>query len=286
MTNAKRSGLVQPPSSPPAESSGEPSVDDAMRRAGRLGAGSYRVLTLLVCMALLFTDSAVAAPTATLKVRALPIPGFAGTGNILGAGTEVEVQVTIAGTEYGGYPSPLTGVNVYAPAGVRVTSTGFATCAATVLEALGAIGCPKKSSAGPPGVGLGVVSFGGEAVPEKVSIREFVAPGGGLTFYVEGNTPASFQILEPGRWTMASAPFGPELIVEVPLIETVPGADDASVTSFDVKVGAAYRRGKRTISYLTQPKSCPRGGFPVKLELKFLSSVAVPVAAVVPCPAR
>jgi hypothetical protein len=245
----------------------------------RRGSASLTVLVYLAAV-----SAAAATPTATLAVRAIPIPGFPGTGAILGAATAVETQVTISGTEYGGFPSPLTGINVYAPAGVRIASTGFPVCARAVLEAQGPVGCPKRSSAGPPGVGLGVVSFGGDRVPEKVSIHEFVAPGGGLTFYVEGNTPASFQFLEPAHWIEASPPYGSELLVEVPLVETVPGADDASVTSFTVKVGTAYRQGRKTISYLTEPKRCPRGGFPVKMELKFLSGETVPLTRILPCP--
>jgi hypothetical protein len=259
------------------------STASRQRRSVRPVRGGFLCLTLVLVSPAL-ASVASAAPTATFNVAALPIPGFRGTGDILGAGAEVEVEVTIKGTEYGGFPSPLTGIDVYAPAGATVTPAGFATCAPPVLEASGPSGCPKKSSAGPRGVGLGVVSFGGEPVPEKVSIQEFIAPGGGLTFYVDGNTPASFQILERAHWVTASAPFGPELIVEVPLIETVPGADDASVTSFKVTVGAAYRKGGKTVSYLTEPKKCPRGGFRVKLELKFLSGETVPVTNAVPCP--
>ncbi len=230
--------------------------------------------------------TASAAPTATLKVTALPIPGFPGTGDILGAGFEVQTRVTISGSEYGGFPSPLTGIDIYTPAGVKIAPAGFATCAPAVLEADGPPGCPARSSAGPPGVGLGVVAFGGDLVPEHVSIREFFTPTGSLTFYVEGSTPASFQILEKSHWVTAAAPFGAELIVEVPLVETVPGGNDASVISFDVKVGAAYRHGKKTVSYLTQPKKCPKGGFPVKMELKFLSGESTTVAYTAPCPAH
>ena len=76
------------------------------------------------------------------------------------------------------------------------------------------------------------------------------------------------------------------MILEVPLVASVPGGYDASILSFNVKVGAAYRRGKQTVSYLTLPKRCPRGGFPVKAELKFLSGETVTVADRQPCPAR
>lgn len=232
-----------------------------------------------------FVASAAAIPAVTLKVTPVPIPGFPGTGDILGAGTAVEVHVTISGDEYGGFPSPLTEMAFYAPAGVKVTPTGFAECAPAALEANGAAGCPKNSSAGPTGEGLGVVAFGGDRVNEKVSIQDFFAPNGGLTFYVEGSTPAYFQVLEKAQWAMASVPYGPELVVEVPLVETVPGADDASILSFKVKVGAAYRKGGKTISYLTLPRRCPTGGA-LKAEFKFMSGETVTVAYKQPCPRR
>jgi hypothetical protein len=241
--------------------------------------------SLLVMASLAFATTASAAPVATLKVIPIPIPGFARTGNILGAGAEVEVQVTISGTEYGGFPSPLIGASFYSPTGVKLTPAGFGDCQSSVLEADGAAGCPKSSRAGPTGEGLGVVSFGEDRVNEKVSIQDFFAPGGGLTFYVEGRTPAFFQILEKAYWTTASAPYGPDLIVEVPLVETVPGADDASILSFKVKVGAAYKKAGKTISYITLPKRCPKGGFPVKAELKFMNGETVTVAYRQPCPA-
>ncbi len=250
-----------------------------MRRA--FACQALMLLACLVCVA-----SAPAAPKVTLKLTPIPIPGFPGTGNILGAGAEVEAQVTISGSEYGGYPSPLTGAAFYAPAGVIVTPAGFLTCASSVLETSGAAGCPKKSNAGPTGEGAGVVSFGETRVYEKVSINEVFAPAGGLTFYVEGRTPAFFQIPEAAHWIMASPPYGPELIVEVPLVETVPGADDASILSFKVRVGAAYRKAKRTVSYLTLPKRCPKGGFPLKSEMKFMSGETVTVAYKQPCPRR
>ncbi len=239
---------------------------------------------LFVFATLVFAVPASATPMVTLKVTPIPIPGFPGTGNILGAGAEVEVQVTISGSEYGGFPSPLTGISFYSPMGVKVNPKGFADCASSVLEMSGPAGCPKDSSAGPKGEGLGVVAFGAARVNEKVTIQDFFAPAGGLTFYVEGNTPASFQILEKAYWASASAPYGQKLMVEVPLVETVPGADDASVLSFKVKVGAAYEKANKMVSYITLPKSCPRGGAPLKSELKFLSGETVTVAYKQPCP--
>ena len=96
---------------------------------------------------------------------------------------------------------------------------------------------------------------------ERASIQPFFAPGGNLEFFVDGKTPVSLEILAMGHVVNSSPPFGPRnSSAEVPLIETVPGALDASAKEGTIRVGAAYRQGKKTISYITVPKKCPQGG--------------------------
>jgi hypothetical protein len=249
--------------------------------------GLLCLLPILANLAVLSLASpAGAAPAATLHVEPVPIPGFPGTGNILGAGAEVQVQVTISGTEYGGFPSPLTHMTFYAPAGVKLAPAGFTTCSGVVLEAQGPAACPRASHAGPVGEGLGVVSFGGERVNETVSLQAYFAPANQLIFFVEGLTPVSLEIVEKAYWTSAPPPYDLKAVVEVPLVETVPGADDASVLSFKVSIGAARRQGKKTISYITLPANCPPRGFPIKAELKFLSGEISTVEYNQPCPAH
>jgi hypothetical protein len=239
---------------------------------------------LLVLAVLVSAATASAVPRVTIKLRAVPIPRFPGTGNILGAGAEVESVVTITGGEYAGAPSPLTGISVYSPAGVKVSSAGFVTCAPSVLEADGPEGCSKRSMAGPLGEGLGVVSFGSTRIREKVTLQPFFAPGGGLSFYAEGLTPAYFQVVERAKWVPSAAPYGPGLITEVPLIETVPDGYDASILSFKLTLGGAYKKGKKTVSYFTLPKNCPKHGAPAKSVFKFLSGESVTVIDQEPCP--
>ena len=70
----------------------------------------------------------------------------------------------------------------------------------------------------------------------------------------------------------------------MPLVETVPGAPDASVEQFKLTVGAAFKQGKKLISYATVPRTCPKGGEPLKVELSFLSGETVPVEERLPCP--
>ena len=77
-------------------------------------------------LALAGTASAV--PTVTFKAKAVPIKGFPHTGNILGAGTALQAEYSISGTEYDGGPPPLIGINFFLPKGSKLHTSGFPTC--------------------------------------------------------------------------------------------------------------------------------------------------------------
>ena len=159
------------------------------------------LLTAATAVALLLSSTiAAAAPTVLVKGRAVPIPGFPHTGNILGAGAAVEAEVKISGTEYGGFPPPLIGITVYLPTGVKIDTRDFPTCPTRVIaEEREPRKCPKGSSAGPIGTVEGVVAFGEERVEETAEIHSFFAPGGGLEFLVDGHTPVSLEIPTTSR---------------------------------------------------------------------------------------
>ncbi|HEX5224384.1 MAG TPA: hypothetical protein VFW29_04575 [Solirubrobacteraceae bacterium] len=239
--------------------------------------------------------TAIAAPTVTMKAQAVPIPHFKHTGNIYGAGAAVKAEINISGTEYGGFPAPLIGVNFFLPKGTKLHTSGFPTCPISNLEPAGQgpSACPKGSAAGPVGHVLGEVAFGKEVVPEEATLESFYAPGGGIEFYTSGHSPVSLEILSKGHYTKlgGGGGFGPELITEVPLVETVPGAQDASVEKIVVQAGSAIKKGKKIIYYGRVPKKgqCPKGGFLIKAEFMFaglggLSPVTVPASYKAPCP--
>jgi len=264
------------------------------RNRRRASIGGY-LLACLALAAVALPSIAGAAPVVAVKAKILPVPinpasakskNYPKTGNILGAGASVETQFTISGTEYGGYPSPLTGVVVYLPKGTKLHPQGFATCPSVTLESREVQKCPKKSIASPKGEVLGVVSFGGTRVEEKASVQAFFTSGGGLAFFTEGTSPTQIEILSTGRFAGASGAFSQKLTAVVPLVETVPGAPYASVQAIKIKVGAAYLKGKKLISYGTVPTKCPKGGFPAKTELKFLSGETSTASIKVPCPKK
>jgi hypothetical protein len=257
---------------------------------------STRLALLGLAVATLGLPAAAgAAPSVTFKVKAVPIPKnpssnsgptYPHTGNFFGAGTDVEAEFKISGTEYGGFPSPLTNVTVAFPRGSKVTTQGFTTCSASILESHEVQKCPKKSVAGPKGEAGGVVSFGSTRVHETLTVQPFFETGGNLAFYAEGTSPAQIELLSTGKLLSASGAFGPVLSTEVPLVETVPGAPFGSAEFIKVKAGAAFMKGKKLVSYGTLPKTCPKGGFSVRAELKFLSGETVTVTAKPPCPKK
>jgi hypothetical protein len=244
-----------------------------------------RVGVVVGLVTLGLTTSASAAPTFTFTATPQPIPGFPGTGDILGAGALIQGHGTITGSEYDGNPPPVIGAKLFAPAGTKLHPQGFATCSVTTLEKIGPSGCPRGSEAGPKGSALGVVSFGGERVPETASLDMFFAPGGGIATFVDGTSPTVVEIIASGRFVSPPVPFGLEYVEEVPLIETVPGAADASLLEATVRVGAAHRQGNKTISYITLPSTCAKG-WRIVLELSFLGGTTAQASYTVPCPSR
>jgi hypothetical protein len=236
---------------------------------------------------------AAGAPTVTFKAKPLPIPGFPHTGNILGAGAALESEFHINGTEYGGFPPPLIHVNVFLPAGMKLHQSGFPTCNPAVLEpsGQGPKACPKGSAAGPKGTVQGFVAFGTEVVPETATLESFYAPGGGLTFFTFGHSPVLLEILSKGHFVGSSGEFSKKFEAVVPLVETVPGAQDASVKFIQVKTGSAIKKNGKTTYYGTLPTKCPKKYLPIKAELTFaglggLKEETVTAEYHAPCPRK
>lgn len=236
------------------------------------------------------TAVASAAPTVTARAAIVPIPKnlrtgkgptWPGTGDILGAAAALEIEGKISGTEYGGFPSPVKQIKVFLPKGTKVNEAGFAKCSETILHADGAAGCPTKSFASPPGEANGVVSFGNSRVHERVTVQGFFNQGGGLIFSIVGTTPVSLE--EFATATYENAASGVIGTAEIPLIETVPGALAASAEQFNVKIGAAFKKGKKLVSFGTVPNTC-KGHLTGKYEVTFYSGETVPGTVTVPCP--
>jgi hypothetical protein len=234
---------------------------------------SANALALVALLLLALPAAASAVPTVTFKALAVKIPGYPDTGNILGAGAAVKAEYRITGTEYLGAPPPITHVNFYLPKGAKLHTAGFPTCAKTTLEQLGPIGCKRTAAAGPIGRVEGFVNFGHEPVEETLALSSYYAPGGGIYFFTKGTDPTLIEIISSGHYVHlgGGGGYGPEIETEVPLVPSVPGAPFASVKTITVEAGSAIgpKNPKRATYYGRVPKTCPKGGFPIKTEVTF-----------------
>ena len=118
-------------------------------------------------------------------------------------------------------------------------------------------------------------------------------PAAACTFFTFGHNPVSLEIPSSAHYEnlASTGGAGPVLVSQVPLVETVPGAPDASVERIDLRVGAAMRVHGHTVYYGTVPATCPRAGFTVRSVLTFaglggLSPQSVSRQYTAPCPRR
>jgi hypothetical protein len=253
-------------------------------RARRRAVREWLVFVGLSLGLLLVPQSAAAIPGVTLKATAVPIAGVPHTGNALGAGAALQVEYTISGTEYGGFPQPLDGIILELPRGVVVSPSAFPTCPRSTLESTGKgpMGCPTGSSAGPVGV-VDVLGYsGGKIGTEEAKLESFYASDGGLEFFVFGHEPTFLEEIWTARYSSR------ELISKIPRNEE--SGRDVSIDRISFTLGSALRRGAETIYYYRLPAVCPTGGFPLSAELSFVT-LEEPVVTVtktyrMPCPGR
>ena len=99
---------------------------------------------------------------------------------------------------------------------------------------------------------------------EEAELSSFYAPGGGFEFFTDGHSPVSLEILSGGHYVGAGGLFSQELITQVPLVASVPGAPYASVKSIIVKVGSAFKSHGKTIYYGRLPKNLPERRLPAE----------------------
>jgi hypothetical protein len=265
--------------------------EERMLKTQMRRASTHRVLAPLgaaaLVTALALPASALATPKATVHARPIPIPGVPHSGNFFNAPSGLELQVSFEGTEFtGGVPAPLTEVKTWLPKGAKVHEKGFVSCPPSKLERGGPHACPKKSQASPVGKTHVVDVIAGEPVYENGTVQGFFAPGGGLEFWAESPSPVKAELVVSTAHShkTSEGPFGLMYTSPVKLVESVPGAPPVTTLSFTLKIGGAYKKHGKWISYGTTPASCPLGHWPFKAEFSFLDNGSTTVETTAPCP--
>jgi hypothetical protein len=234
------------------------------------------VLLALLVMGAAWSGSAAQAATQSF------VPAFS-PSQFLGEDSTLDAQFTFTGNEYYGSPDPVTEVFVHLPAGVGGTNSGFPTCSELTLETVGPEGCPAGSLAGPLGsIGLDVEKghlLAGHIVAERIhetgTIQPVFANKAETTmdyiFYLE--VPGFPVISVSAHYLEDAAPYGRVLMLEFPLLESVPGQPFASITSLTLTLGASREEAGQLISSLTIPQECPLSGkFPWAADVTYTTN--------------
>ncbi len=253
-----------------------------------MGAAPSRPITntlaaLVVCLmfsAGVLVPVAVAKPTVTLDTRAVPIPKnllephsrtWPHTGDMAGAGAELEARFTIQGTEDRGLPAPWRHVAFYLPRNTTIHTGGFARCKHPTHVPRKGPPCASGSLASPPGPEQAMVDFGGANGPTEWEQGAFFPTGGTLGFWTRTTTegPLIGGGYNRGSLTPTAGAYGAKITETMPVRTAISKPYDISTVSFDLTLGAAKMTGGKLTSVLTMPKLCPPGGLPVKAELSF-----------------
>ena len=230
----------------------------------------------LLAAALIACGPASGAPMVTFKA--------AFSSGDLGEGATVTDDFTITGSEYGGFPLPLTELLIHLPPGLESSSAGFATCASSTIAMVGPQGCPAEAVAGPVGPITMYVAFGAQHVEEQGTVQAFFGPGGTLNFALQGHSPVAIEAVMVGTFGADNPPYGRSLNISVPQIETVPGAPHASIAALTLAFGASRNEAAGTVHSVTIPRECPRGSFQWGAQAGFGEGTNVSLLYVSSCP--
>jgi hypothetical protein len=186
-----------------------------------------------------------------------------------------------------GVPSPVRRSIVKFPAGLSLDIPTLRSCSAARLRARGAGGCPAQSRIG-SGHALVEARAGSQLITENIALWVFLGPLQDLqpTFEVlgEGNTPLQERVVLSGTAAPARAPYGEELLMNIPPIPTLPLEPDASMATLTLTIGTSTHRLARNANTVVAPGSCPAAGFPFAAELTYADGSTGSALATAPCP--
>jgi len=173
-------------------------------------------------------------------------------------GTNVKIAITLScaptcAGQFPDKPSPTTGTKVTLPKGMILNYTKFPTCDQAKLEKNGPSGCPGKSK-----IGKGRIEANAKPVVDKVGGTVTAFNGKNKTYLLYVVPEISSPLVIPGKLS------GSTLNFKVPLVPTLPGQPNATLTYFEVTTGKAkVKKGKgkkkKTYSYLENPLKCSGG---------------------------
>jgi hypothetical protein len=184
-----------------------------------------------------------------------------------------------AGMTDGTVPAPLDHMNFSFTSGAKVHTEAFGVCTQQKLEQGGVNGCPANSR-------LGSGTAMAEALETKfpATVTVFNGPGTPTNrkLLVYARAIQTVTIILTGTLKKTSGKYGWTLDLPVPRIPTV-GDNDASITSFNVKVGGFGNVKGKTVPFIEAPTACKEPGWPFLGQFHYVDGSSGTSSAVIAC---
>ena len=214
----------------------------------------------------------------------------------LGRGTTVHVGFQIL-PRRGESVSPVSSIDIRYPHGLGLASSdlGVESCTPARLQDGGPSACPIDSLMG-RGSAVVQVALNNETLLEQGRVTVVSAPVQNghlaLLYFVSGDLPVLARLVLPGLVLPTALPFGGLLETTVAPVLSVPEGPDVALTQMQTTLGPSgflynERRGRKTVFFRPEgillPPSCPRGGFPFSVRLRYQDGATSTAHTTVPC---
>jgi hypothetical protein len=177
-------------------------------------------------------------------------------------------------------PSPVRNMRFSFTSGAKVHAEAFGTCTKAIIENRGPAACPASSRLGS---GKAVASVLGTTFPTD-EVRVFNGPGTASSrkLLVYARAIDTVVIFLEGTLKRTSGKYG--YVLDLPVEPIRAPGDEASITSFSVKVGGfGTLRGKRGVPFIEAPSSCHGAGWPFLGQFSYADGTSGTSAATIPC---
>jgi hypothetical protein len=177
-------------------------------------------------------------------------------------------------------PSPVRNMRFSFTSGAKVHSEAFGTCTKAILEAQGPSGCPASSRLGS---GKAVAAVLGTTFPTN-EVTVFNGPGtpNKRKLLVYARAIDTVVILLEGTLRKTPGKYG--WVLDLPVEPIRAPGDEASITSFSVKVGGfGTLKGHRNVPFIEAPTACRAPGWPFLGQFTYADDTTGSSAATIPC---
>jgi hypothetical protein len=177
-------------------------------------------------------------------------------------------------------PSPVRNMKFSFTSGAKVHSDAFGTCTKAILEQQGSSGCPSSSRLGSGSAVADVLLT--QFPTDEVSV--FNGPGttSKRKLLVYARAIDTLVVILEGTLRKTSGKYG--YVLDLPVDPIRAPGDEASITSFSVKVGGFGKlKGKKNVPFIEAPTSCRAPGWPFLGEFTYADGTSGTSAATIPC---